>query len=59
MANTAPKVAEAERFDPPDVLDRKAQALADRIRSCKHFIVFTGAGISTSAGLYFQSVLDQ
>ncbi|KAI0598443.1 NAD-dependent deacetylase sirtuin-7 [Biscogniauxia sp. FL1348] len=51
MANTAPKVAEEERREAPDVVDRKADALVARIRKSAHFIVFTGAGVSTSAGI--------
>jgi mono-ADP-ribosyltransferase sirtuin 6 len=39
-----------EQIDPPDVLDKKLEQLADWIRNAKHFIVFTGAGISTSTG---------
>lgn len=50
MADFAPKVAEAEREEELDVVDRKAEELANQIRLSKHFIAFTGAGISTSAG---------
>jgi len=31
-----------EQVDPPDVLDKKIDQLADWIRNAKHFIVFTG-----------------
>jgi len=31
-----------EFVDPPDVLDKKLDQLADWIRNAKHFIVFTG-----------------
>ncbi|KAI3318989.1 NAD-dependent deacetylase sirtuin-7 [Xylariaceae sp. AK1471] len=51
MADTAPKVAEPERQESPDVLDKKADALVKQIRKSKHFIVCTGAGVSTSAGI--------
>ncbi|KAK4163316.1 putative mono-ADP-ribosyltransferase sirtuin [Cladorrhinum sp. PSN259] len=51
MASSAPKVAAPERVESPEDIDRKAKLLADRIRAAKHFIVFTGAGISTSAGI--------
>ncbi|KAI1136901.1 DHS-like NAD/FAD-binding domain-containing protein [Hypoxylon sp. FL0543] len=51
MANTAPKVPAEERQEPPEVIDKKAEVLANRIRKSKHLIVFTGAGISTSAGI--------
>lgn len=50
MADTAPKVAEKERREAPESVETKARQLADRIRKSKHFIAFTGAGISTSAG---------
>lgn len=52
MADTAPKVAAEERQEASSVVDQKAKALADHIRRSKHFIVFTGAGVSTSAGLF-------
>ncbi|KAI7777508.1 hypothetical protein LA080_003457 [Diaporthe eres] len=51
MANTAPKVAEVERQEAPSAVDQKAQAIADRIRTSRHLVVFTGAGVSTSAGI--------
>jgi NAD-dependent SIR2 family protein deacetylase len=51
MADNAPKIAAEERFESPSEVDLKAQKLADQIRKSKHFIVFTGAGISTSAGI--------
>lgn len=50
MADSAPKFAEVERFEALDEVDRKAQTLANQIKKAKHFIAFTGAGISTSAG---------
>merc|ERR1719486_350968 len=40
-----------ERYDSDDVLCRKVDALADMVRTSKHFVAFTGAGISTSAGI--------
>ncbi|KAI5923012.1 NAD-dependent deacetylase sirtuin-7 [Camillea tinctor] len=51
MANTAPKIAEEERQEAPNVIDRKAEALVTKIRKSAHFIAFTGAGVSTSAGI--------
>ncbi|OBR04587.1 NAD-dependent deacetylase sirtuin-7 [Colletotrichum higginsianum IMI 349063] len=51
MADSAPKVAEKERREPQNVVDGKAQELVDEIKRSKHFIAFTGAGISTSAGI--------
>ncbi|RYC66096.1 hypothetical protein CHU98_g177 [Xylaria longipes] len=51
MADSAPKVAEAEREELASVLDKKADALVKLIRKSKHFIVCTGAGVSTSAGI--------
>jgi len=50
MADSAPKIAEEERQESLAAVDQKAQALADLIRKSKHFIAFTGAGVSTSAG---------
>ena len=40
-----------EYFDSDEELDRKIQLLADKIKSSKHFVAFTGAGISTSTGI--------
>ncbi|KAG7145215.1 NAD-dependent protein deacetylase SRT1 like [Verticillium longisporum] len=51
MANTAPKIAGLERIENPDVIDRKAETLVGHIRKAKHIIAFTGAGVSTSAGI--------
>jgi len=51
MAWTTGKVALPELVEASDDLDLKAKQLADLIRQSKHFIVFTGAGISTSAGI--------
>ncbi|KAI1774992.1 DHS-like NAD/FAD-binding domain-containing protein [Hypoxylon cercidicola] len=51
MANTAPKVPAEERQESPEAVDGKAEALAKLIRKSKHLVVFTGAGISTSAGI--------
>ncbi|PVH74128.1 DHS-like NAD/FAD-binding domain-containing protein [Cadophora sp. DSE1049] len=51
MADSAPKVAAKERVEPPQVIEKKAQIIADHIKQSKHFVVFTGAGISTSAGI--------
>ncbi|XDG10341.1 hypothetical protein ABKA04_009956 [Annulohypoxylon sp. FPYF3050] len=51
MANTAPKIPAVERQEAPEAVDKKAEALAKLIRNSKHLIVFTGAGISTSAGI--------
>ena len=51
MDLTAPKVAQVERFDKPSVVDELATKLAHQIKNGKHFIAFTGAGVSTSAGI--------
>ncbi|KAF5576801.1 NAD-dependent deacetylase sirtuin-6 [Fusarium pseudoanthophilum] len=50
MASSAPKVAPPERRDPLDVIDKQADEIVVLIKKSKHFIVFTGAGVSTSAG---------
>ncbi|CAF3942380.1 unnamed protein product, partial [Rotaria sordida] len=52
MAHTALDDEEIkEYFDTPDELDQKIKTLADFIRNAKYFIVYTGAGISTAAGI--------
>jgi len=40
-----------EKFDASDVVDEKVKTLAAWIKGSKHFVVHTGAGISTSAGI--------
>ncbi|KAK3669262.1 hypothetical protein LTR78_010869 [Recurvomyces mirabilis] len=40
-----------ETFELPDKIDQKAKKLADLIHKSTHFIVFTGAGVSTAAGI--------
>jgi len=40
-----------EHFDEPSELEVKCQRLAEMIASAKHVIAFTGAGISTGAGI--------
>ncbi|GAD92795.1 hypothetical protein NECHADRAFT_106479 [Paecilomyces variotii No. 5] len=51
MADSAPKIAAKERREPLAAVDRKAEALVKQIKKSNHFIAFTGAGISTSAGI--------
>ena len=41
--------AQVEHFDEKEVFDAKIEKLAKAIKEAKHFIVFTGAGISTGA----------
>jgi hypothetical protein len=53
MATSAPKIAEEERIEAVAAVDKKAEILAKLIRGSKHFIAFTGAGISTSAGKFY------
>jgi mono-ADP-ribosyltransferase sirtuin 6 len=57
MADTASAVAEREIRDAPDAVTQKATKLAKLIKESKHFIVFTGAGISTSAGTLTSSCI--
>jgi hypothetical protein len=51
MADTAPKIAAKEHREALSTVDKKAEALASQIKQAKHLIAFTGAGISTSAGI--------
>ncbi|KAK4125858.1 DHS-like NAD/FAD-binding domain-containing protein [Parathielavia appendiculata] len=51
MAWTADKVPLPELVEAPEDIGQKARQLAGMIRKSEHFIVFTGAGISTSAGI--------
>lgn len=53
MASTALQSEEEKKeyFDSPEVLDKKVQQLADWIKASRHFTMFTGAGISTAAGI--------
>jgi hypothetical protein len=52
MADSAPKVAAKEHREAASAVDEKATALVKQINQSKHFIAFTGAGISTSAGIF-------
>ena len=40
-----------EFFDSPEELDNKVTMLAEMIINSQHFVAFTGAGISTAAGV--------
>lgn len=56
-------MTDVEHFDSPEVLEEKVNLLAQLITESKHFIAFTGAGISTAAGVPdfrsgFNTVLD-
>lgn len=53
MADTAHKTAFelAEHFDDPAELNRKLDLLAKWVRKSKSFAAFSGAGLSTSAGI--------
>jgi len=52
MASTARTEEQCkEYFDAPDVFERKIDQLVAWVRASKHMIAFTGAGISTSAGI--------
>ena len=53
MAHTAHKTDEEKReyFDEPKVLEEKIQKLADLVKNSKNMVAFTGAGLSTAAGI--------
>lgn len=53
MANTALKTEDEKKeyFDTPEELEAKVNQLAEWVQGSHHFIAFTGAGISTSAGI--------
>ena len=53
MADTAHKTEEEKReyFDSEEELIQKVDLLSQMILSSEHFVAFTGAGISTSAGI--------
>jgi len=45
------KLGLPETFDGPDVVETKVSQLASWVASARHVVVYTGAGISTSAGI--------
>ena len=53
MADTAIKSEEEKKeyFDKPAVLEQKVNRLAEMILNSRHFVAFTGAGISTACGI--------
>lgn len=53
MAHSAHTDPEAlkERFEDEATLDHKTDILVRLIKESKYFVAFTGAGISTSAGI--------
>lgn len=53
MADTAIADAEMrqELYDPPEVLSGKIDRLVQMVHQSQHMVAFTGAGISTSAGI--------
>ena len=50
MAKIAPKDPAKEHRESLDSVQRKAHAVVKDVKKSKHFIAYTGAGISTSAG---------
>jgi len=51
MAATVDANRVAEFFDSPEDLDEKVRALATLVRDSNYIVFFTGAGVSTSAGI--------
>eukprot|EP01084_Bolivina_argentea_P220965 374377_1 len=52
MAYTARNESEVkEYFDEPNELQKKINKLAQLVKNSKHFVVYTGAGVSTSCGI--------
>eukprot|EP01084_Bolivina_argentea_P312973 541887_1 len=52
MTSTARTEAECkEFFDDTETLKKKIKQLAELVKNSKHFVAFTGAGISTAAGI--------
>lgn len=47
LANAKDRILEKE--DPPNVIEMKARKLADVLSRAQHLVVYTGAGVSTSA----------
>jgi len=50
-SNNNKKDETTEYFDSPEELNRKIEILAKWMKESKHTVVYTGAGISTSAGI--------
>ena len=51
MASTVDAKRVAEHFDSAAALDNKLDTLAQYVRESRHTVFFTGAGVSTSAGI--------
>ena len=51
--NSAIKTEEekTEYFDDEETLNTKIEQLADMVKNSKHFVAFTGAGLSTGSGI--------
>lgn len=45
------KLGLPEKFDSAEEVETKVDTLSDWIRTSRHIVVHTGAGISTSAGI--------
>lgn len=60
MAHTARSEEDKkEYFDSPEELEKKVDQLAALVKKSRHFIAFTGAGVSTSTGIPdFRSGMD-
>jgi len=51
MASKCQKIDSTEYHDPEDMINTQISLLATLMKSARHCVIYTGAGISTSAGI--------